>query len=556
MRRVLIAAVALATLSGCGNLLERARDAEADGAYGDAESLYERAAYDAKLAKTAKPELATFLVAQGERAEKSQPEQAEDYYSRALRVQPGHDGALTHWVRMLRRGGRTQEAVELIDTAEAQGTCAACKRLRLVLLLEQGDKAMADKNWDEAIEFYSQAQQRRRQAAPEMAIALAHLQAGRNKDALKSLMGSVSLVEQDPAMHETFVGIRRQLVASGLATDDLETADNAARVSLPGESGAARFEMELEVADHVRKKGNRDNALQRYLAILGNEDLGVTAEQRTKVEQRLLTAYRRQIATALQEGRADEADAEIQKALELRPDDMDLRLQRLLAVAPKIGAEVALAGLDKLSENPKGAKKVKAALLSLRAQERLDAGDLEGAKIFVGQAEELDPELPEVHLATAEIVEQVPPEDLSRNDLRALRRSIVAYDGNVRRYAESLGELDLARAQLRAVGAGYVYYTPWFKPRADALDAKIRKVYPYAVEYRTEPEPLLLFENPGQASIVLDLYGPDGFEDAYELLPDSQQEITLPAAGLLRMSVDGESLTFFAESYAKVTIRL
>jgi tetratricopeptide (TPR) repeat protein len=553
MRRVAIAAFVLVTLAGCGSTLERARKAEAEGAYGEAQDLYERAAYDPKNGATAKPEFAAFLVGQGERVEKSDPDRAAEYYSRALQVQPGHDGALTHWVRMLRRSGRTQEAVDVIDKAAAQGPCGSCKRLRLVLLLEQGDKAMAEAKWDDAIAFYSKAQESRKQAAPEMAIALAHLQAGRNAEALTRLEGSIALIEQDPAMQETFVRIRRELVTIGLLKNNLEIADEASRVKLPGESDEVGVDMALEIADHVRTQGDSNAAMERYSAIL---DMNLTAEQRTAAQSRVMTAYRSRIALALKDGRAEEADQVIQKALELRPEDMQLRLQRLLAVARKIGSEVALSGLEKLSEDPKGAAKVKAALLALRAQERLDAGDIDGAKTFAAQAEELDPELPEVHLALAEIALQVPPEDLSRNDMRALRRSLVGYAGNVRRYAESLGELDLARAQLKAVPAGYSFYTPWFKPRADALETKIREVYPYKVEYRAEPEPQLVFENPRTDSIALDLYGPDGFEDAYELLPDTQQEITLPAAGLLRLAIDGENLTFFAESYAKVTVRL
>lgn len=555
-----VSLVGLLFATACATTLERARTAKARGDAESALSLYRDALDDPEQAAQARQELASLHVDEARALEKNDPARAEALYRDALDIAPAHDHALTGLVRLLRRAGRVDDASAAIEAAEASGECPACHRLEVVVLLERGDRAMAAKSWDTAIARYGEALALRRQPAPALAIVRAQLAAGRREGAADALAQVLPLMATaDASVTRTFFDTRAAIVDAALAADEISLAERAVQTRLADEPGNPAIALELRVVARISDKGNFDDAMSRYEAILERDASApaLTAAQRSDVAARLADLYAARATTALAEGKAQDAEADLDRALELAPDDWEIRLQRVLAVASRSGAPAALEGLQRLPPGTPGIPQVHAILESQLAIELAAAGRLDDAREALTRGEKIHPDMPEVHVASAQLLALTPSDDLDKKDVRALSKgALVPYDGEVFRFAEALGELDWARAAVKGRAADYPFRAPWFSAAAQALEDRVRKVYPYAVEFSPDPEPRLRLRNSGDAAISLELDGPSDYHDAVEIDAGHEHAVTLPDSGILRLRIDGKKRTFYAEPYATVTITL
>jgi tetratricopeptide (TPR) repeat protein len=550
----------LVLASGCATTLERARTAKSRGDADEAKALYRSATSDPEQAAQARQELASLHVEEARAVEKTDAAAAEALYRDALDVAPAHDHALTGLVRLLRRAGRVDDASAAIEAAEAAGDCPACHRLEVVVLLERGDRAMASKAWDTAIARYGEALAMRRQPEPALAIARAHLLAGRREGAAEALGNALPLMTTaDESATRDFFDTRAALVDAALAAEEIALADRARQIQLADEPGNPAVALELKIAVRVSDKGSREDAMARYDAILERHASAavLTEAQASDVSARLADLHAARATEHLAAGKADAAEADLDRALELRPDDWEVKLQRVLVVATRSGAPAALEALTKLPPGTPGIPQVQAILESQHAIELVAAGRLDEARESLARGEKIHPDMPEVHLASAQLLSFTAPDDLGKKDLRALSKGgVVDYGGEVFRYAEALGELDWARAAVKGRAADYPFQAPWFSAAATALEDRVRKAYPFAVEFSPDPEPHLQLHNERDTAIEVELDGPGGYRDAIEIDPGHKHGVTLPESGVLRLRVDGKRRTYYAEPYATVTLDL
>jgi tetratricopeptide (TPR) repeat protein len=543
-------------LPGCASTLDKARVARDEGALDDARGLYERAMKDAQTAPVARQELATMLSEHASRIEESDPEAAAAEYAHALQLDPVNAMALTGTVRLLRGKGELERAEDVLRTAAATGPCGTCNRLSVVILLERADRELRNENWDGAIELYTKAQTLRSQAEPAVSIVNAHVMAGRGDDAVAALQEAQPLMLQaDAVTVGEFVRLRQSIVKQALERDEIELADRARAVHLANEPVAQRIELALAVARHLAAEDRMDEALARYEALVDDEaEPPVPDAVRSDVLTRIVNIHANRATGHLHEGRGDDADAALVKALELRPDDWALKLQRILAVCPKTGAQAALAALDQVPKDVVGLADTRAILLSQRALELAEAGDLAAAEESLTRAQELRGDLPEVHLAAAQILSQQPLE-LDARERKALRGSMsfVRYEAEPRRYAEALAELHWARTASERRSRNSLFVAPWLGEKMHALAARLRTAYPYDVEFRSEPEPRLVLKNTSAAYLEVSLRGIDDGRDL-GLPPDGEESLTLADSGLLTLQIGKRKRVFFAEPYTVVTL--
>ena len=556
----LLLVTALGWAPGCATTLDKAQQAHQDGALDDAQVLYEKAAGKADTQDEATVGLAELFVLRGKRVDKAAPAKAEAHYREALALVPAHEAALTSLVRLLRREGELSRAREAIVQAEATGNCGGCKRLTLVIVLDGADQAFAAGDCAAARTLYETAQAQRAQPGVAVAIAATHLEVAAMADAETALLAAVPLMlAADVSTRDRFVAIRVVLLSAAIKAADFPRADQLVAMVLPKEPSAEKTERSLRIAHAVFEGGDAPAALERYatlLAIEGDEALSQTLQ--TSVTDRMATIYAGRGTTELHAGRATEAQAELELAIALRPTDWLLKLQRILALSSRTGATPALASLKKVPAKTPGLAHTRAILLSLEVRELVSRGELELAAASLAKAQRAHPDLPEVHLAAAYVLARTPTDELEARDRKALlgRKSLVTYDGEVFRYAEALAELSWVRSEMDDRKPDYPFTAAWLASSSDALRSSLASVYPYAVEFQPEPEPLVLLHNRGGGFIEVSVSGPDGFSDELGIPPGDTREVVPPDSGLLKLRVGRAKRVYYAEGYAKVIVDL
>ena len=551
--------LAIMLSAGCATSLQKARDAAEQGYYSDAVHYYEEAIAEEKTAARARVELADLIAAKARRREKGKPKEAEKLYFEALEVLPAHDPSLSGLVRMYRRENRLADASTLLDEAEATGKCAACKRLGVVIWLERGDAQMKAENYDAARDYYAAALKMRPQPAAGLAIVRVELGAQRVPEAITALEAVVPLMAgADASALGSFAKVRQRLLVATLARDEVKNADRVAGIVIGNEGGKDPVAMRMQIAAHLQEKGEVEQARTRYEGLLaGSEDAPEPTEtQRAEISKRLIKQYRARATDFLAQGKPDEADAAILRAIDLGADDWEIKLQRVLSVAVKTGARPALASLDKVPGNTPGVVQVRAILQSLRVQELLAEGDLEGAREQLAEAQQTHPGMPEVHLAGAQVLAQSDVEDLSKRQVSELRKTGLGYEGEVKRYAEALGEIEWARGAASERKRDYPYRAPWFATAAKKLEDEIHRTYHHAVAFREDPNTVVLFKNNRLEELTITIKGPEDFADEIAIIAGGKREVTIPEPGFVLMRVGRQKRSFVAEPYTRVTIDL
>lgn len=552
-----LAAITLAvSIAGCATALDRAKSAHTAKAYDEAEAYYAEARDNDKLAQGAKVGLTLMYAERAGDLEQSDLKAAERDYQRALELNPVHDIALTGYVRLLRRQGRLPDASKLLREAAAKGDCETCARLGIVVLIERGRAEAEDKLWDLAIVHYAMAQEIR--ATPDVALAIVHAHFSKPDlaAAASEIEAAAAAIDAaDTAWTESYGAMRASLLDAALSAKNLEIADRMIALPLPGVGPEVLAGLALGVADHVAKSDTRA-ALPRYEALLTPESALPDADK-TATRTKVARIYANLGTEKLQAGSASEADAAFSKAIEADPNDWSVKLQRIVAISSRTGARPALQSLEQVPKSTLGLDHTRAILLSLRVRELVSAGDLLNARIQLDGAQKANPNLPEVHLAAATLLAKTPVEGLNRKQRKAAlgSKSLVEYDRQVLRYGEALAELQWIAAD-KAAGNKSLFRAPWLEPAVRDLEDRLKRVYPYEVEFRTAAEPVVVFHNTSSGFIEFSLRGPEGGRDEIGLAADSKRTINFPEAGLVQFSIGRSKRFFVAESYAQITLTL
>jgi tetratricopeptide (TPR) repeat protein len=547
--------VLLVAVAACATSLDKARTARRAGDFTVAESRYREAAEDPKQKGTALGELATMHA---ERAEKTQDTaQAEALFRRALELDPTHDRALTGLIRAMRRTGRLDEAEALLKSTRAAQPCEACNRLEVVVLLELGERELKAEKWEAALARFQAAQAMRPQSSAAVAIANAYARAGKYGEAADALEAArAAMKDADASLRSSYFDVRVYVVAAALDKNDLALADRTRSLSLPAEPPAKQLAGGLLVADHVFAKGDTKAAAERYVALLEIPDLDEASKE--KLVDKAVKIHANEATAQLHAGNGEAADAALARAIELRPDDWVLKLQRVLALSGRSGAGKGLDSLAAVPTGTVGLPSTRAILLSLRVEEQLRAGDLTGAKASLAAAQKAEPDLPEVHLATARVLARTAVLDLDKREVKALRGkgALVRYSGDVLLYGEALSDIDFVKAELQKRRKTTLFTAPWIAKATDDLENQLFGAYPHTVKFREQAEPLVVLFNGGDRTIDVTITGPDEYRDRAVIAPDDLHELQPPRAGVLHLKVGRSKRVFFAEPFIEVTLKL
>jgi|GEM_PF-2134165 len=547
-------------LGGCATTLDKARDARQLGEYDEARSLYEEAMAEPEMEATAREELAQMFVDRAEAAEATSKQEAEREYRQALTVDGVYAPALTGLVRLLREEGRVKDARLAIDGARKSGDCPTCNRLELVVILEEADAAAKAGRWKDALTGYTDAQQVRPQPAVALSIVQAHLALNAHAEAVAELQRSVPLmVEADASATQNFVALRLQLFNHALSQNDVPMADQVRALELANEAQPPLFALELQVADHLLEKVDGELALARYESMLGRKGGdALTAEQVDTVKTRVARIYANRGTALLNDGKSNNADWAFKKAIEIRPDDWSLKLQRVIAISESVGSKKASESLRGVPEGTYGLETTQGIVAALRVRELVEMGEMDAARTALAEVQSKYGDVPEGHLVAAMVLAKTPVEGLSRKERKAAlgSKSLVMYPGDqINRYAEAKAELAWVKMAMAASDKDKLFIAPWLGSELARLDRELAVAFPPEVEFRADPEPVIVLHNGGSGYVDVVVTGED-LEQEFGIPTGDRSEFVAPVPGLLRLRINGEKRVFVAEPYAKVTIRL
>jgi tetratricopeptide (TPR) repeat protein len=547
-------------LAGCATTLDQARVAWSDGAgdFDEAERLYLQASEDPSVGDIAREELVEIYLGVGKEQTRKNPQGAQRYFAKALELAPESAAARTGLIRTHRDLGELDQGIEVASDPRAKA-CGECRRLEAILLVRRGDAAMAAGDFAAAERDYGRAHE----ILPDSAVALAVVRvrlANKNlREAATALHSAANLLDVEDLTGRTqYLELRRAAVMLAIEQDDLELADQIAEWAPPGVEAQVQLEIAMDLALELRKKGKPDLALERMEALIEAADEGrmrLSDAQATAVRDRVAELYGGRAAVHLTSGRVDAAKADLDRALAMRPNDTSFKLQQVLVQAGRGKLDDARAALAKL-QGAKGHQQIAAILTALEVDRLLEQGKTKPAADALERAKSLGADLPEVHVATAQMLVHTAP-DLRRADLVELqRKGLISYPGGrVTRVAEALSELDWARQQIRGLGPAYAYRGPGTKERIDALEKQIRAFYSYDVRFHGDPTTVLVLRNGGSAPLRVSLRAGSFATDA-SLEPGGSKEVTIANPGLVSVAHGGTDAVFLAEPYTQVDLTL
>jgi tetratricopeptide (TPR) repeat protein len=549
--------------TGCSSKVDEARLAYADGEgdLDEAERLYREAMKDAGWEELARDELFDMFMIEAEKAaEAGKHKRAEEAYRKAVELKPEDNEALTGLIEALQDLMRFDEALAEARKGAEVG-CRNCRRLMAVLLIRRADQQMQAGNWADAEQDYVDAYAVLPDAAVALGIVRARYANKKVEGAGKALMDASDLIgATDLQARQQFLELRRAVVLMALESDNVPLADELLDRAPPGVGPETQLGLAMEVAMALRKQGKPDVALSRMMALVdaaAQGKLRITDEQIAQLRDKVATLYAARAAKSLTEGDAAAADKDLAKALEIKPKDPGLALQKVLITAGKGNLTKAQSELSRLSASAKGHGQVKAILAAMRAYELIDEGKYKDARKELQRAEASANDLPEVHIATAQLLAETPVSGLSQSELSEVRKKgLVPYpDGKVNRVGEALSELDWSRQQIRGLGVTYPYRAPGTTARIDKLESSIKKYFPYTVKFQRDPTTVLILSNPGSATLEVELSGAENADSA-EIPAGGKVKMTVEKPGFLRLSYRGTSAALVAEPYTEMELKL
>jgi tetratricopeptide (TPR) repeat protein len=547
-------------LAGCATTLDQARTAWSDGSgdFDEAERLYLQAAEDAALGDIAREELLEIYLALAKEHVRKNPAGARGYYKKAVELAPESAAARTGLIRIHRDLEEIDQAIAVASDPRARG-CGECRRLEAILLVRRGDAAMANGDLAAAESDYGRAFEILQDAAVALAVVRVRLANKHLRDAATALQSAANHLDvEDLTGRAQYLELRRAALKLAVEEGEFELADQMVAWAPPGVEPEEQLRVALELAMELGKKGEADQALDRMEALVAAADAGslrLSEEERASVHGRLAELYAARAAVRLTRGEHDAAKADLDKALQKRPGDPSFKLQQVLVLAGRGKLDEAHASLAKLG-NAKGHKEITAILTALEVDRLLTQGKVKAAGDALTRARALGGDLPEVHVAMAQMLVQTEP-DLRRAELGNLSdKGLISYPGGrVTRAGEALGELDWARQQIRGLGPAYPWRGPGTQERIDALEKQIRAFYPYEVRFHDASSTVLVVHNGRSAPLEVSLRSGSFSADA-SLEPGASKEVTIPKPGVVSVRHGGTDAVFLAEPYTRVELAL
>src|SRR5690606_33944481 len=343
-------------------------------------------------------------------------------------------------------------------------------------LISRGDARIQAQDWAGAEADYSEAMA----ILPDTAVALALVRARLGQEnlggAAEALQQAADLISAaDSRSRQYFLELRRHIVLTAVAAGDVATADRLLDLAPPGVTGDEQLGLAVEVAMEFRKKGEPDAALQRMGALVDAAESGaipLTDQRKAELRVQVATLHAARAALRLTRGELDGAEKDLERALALNPRDPALQLQKVLILAGRGKFDEAKAALRGIGIGTQGHAEVEAVLLALEVDRLLAAGKTRDARAVLDRAQAQAPDLPEVHVAMAQMLAVTPVDDLSRSEVAEVAKNgLVAYpEGKIVRVGEALSELDWSKQQLTGLGATYPYRGPDTRQRIETLE--------------------------------------------------------------------------------------
>jgi tetratricopeptide (TPR) repeat protein len=546
---------------GCSSALDKARVAWSDGEgdFEEAEPLYEEAISEPKTRKEATEELVAIYTQLG-RENKDRFKVADEYFAKALELDPENEDALVGRARIMMARGMPEQAFALVEKG-SKGSCRGCSRLLTVLLISRADAYYNAQQWAEAENDYSRAMQIIPNAAVALNIVRCKLARKAHEEAADALAPAADLIGvADVDQRKQFLELRRVTVLAVLAEEKPERADRLLDLAPSGVGAEEQLDLAVEVAYELKKRGKADIAIDRLETLVAHAEQGklkVAPERLADLRERVAMLYIASSATHLSKGDLDAADQSLTRALELRPGDPSLQLQRVLTIAGKGKLAEAEAALDKIDSKTGGHAQVVAILRTVRVHENIAAGKIDAAKAELDKAKAKAADMPEVHVATAELLSVTEVTSLKKKDLATVRATgLIKYpDGKITRLAEALSELDWSRQSITGLGTAYPYRGPGTEQRIEALTKKISAVYPYKVKFNAAPQTVLVVKNDGAAALNA-TFQCGSWDAEAKLAPQTSSRLTIPKPGLCTIAYGGKTATMVAEPYTEVELPL
>ncbi len=554
-----LALISLVGATGCATYIDKAREAKDGGEYSKAETLYlqsmekDKDELDRDLARE---ELVMMKVELAKNTAKSDPTKAEAIYREALELDKSDEEAQDGLARVLASIGRTDEAIQILGGEAGFGKCDLCERYLAVLLKKRGQLYESKGKHEAALGDYRRAFQLLADPSTAFAIARTLSALDRHEEAAKAIEEAVPTIRpEDRQAQADFIKVRDDAVMRAIAAGDLPLVDRYMAMFPPGSGGEPWYSLQLRVGRELWVRQDSAGAIARLEPLLGDEHAQTLPEPlRKEMVVFLDQLYTQKGVALLAKGDADAADKALTRAGELAPEDQTLKLLRALAFAGRGDLEVAGKIVDGIPAKTRGHSEVSAILDSLRVFERLDVGDITGAKEVLARAQATSPDMPEVHVAAAAILALTPVEGLSRKEVKTLRRSSPAnYSAGIFRYGEALSEIVWAREQTKNLGGTYLFRGPGSAARMDALERSIRESYPFGVTFNPDPTTLMTLRRKG-GDVEVEIEG-GGVEESVSV-SSSTPPVKLTEPGLVMVTYGREKVAILAESYTGIQVEL
>lgn len=558
---VLLAPLSVAMQSGCGNKLDRARTAWADGEgdFDEAEELYREAMQKPKTKEEAKKELAAIYSQKG-RQNKNRPKEADKYFTLALELDPQSEEALEGHARALIARGMPDKALAFVESGAARGNCKPCTRVLAGLLIDRGDASYRANQFQQAESDYVRAAEILPNAHVALGIARARLAMGKTAESYEALKTATDLIGvQDLGSRQQFLELRKFAVMAALTEEKPDVADKLLDLVPDGVGAEEQVDLAIEVAIEMRKRNKPELAVDRLETLIAHANEGKlkVGEARIKDLRALLTGmYIARSSSRLSKGDLAGADADLVEALTLRPGEPTLMLMRVLVLVGKKENKEAENALSKIDPKTDGYGKVLAMLSANKVHELIAAGKVDAARSELERAKAKAPNLPEVHVATAAILALTEVEGIKKKEAAALKKTaLVKYDGKVTRMGEALSELDWSRQSIAAASPDDPFRGPGTEQRIEEISKAIATKYPFKVKFNASSKPIFVLRNDGTAQITAKLKCGWTASTA-KLAPQQTSKVTLARPGYCDIEYGGKVATMLAEPYTEVELSL
>lgn len=541
--------------AGCASALERARVARDARDYPKAEQYYRTALTgDPEDRPKAAKELAGLKVTLAHAKLKTgDAVEAEKLFREATVLDPRDDKAVDGLGRAEHAQGKLDDAIATLSSED----CALCRRFLSVLLLERAGKREAAKDVPAARDDYQKAQALVPDVATALTIARLYEGEGDAEATLKAVEAALPLIrEDDGASQAIFRALREKGVLAAVPRGDVAMIDRWLNLFPPGAGGDEWYTLQLRVTQQLYREKQVDLALARARYLLSAKYAStLPAHRKADFERFLADVYRLLGVKFLREGKIIEADDNFRQAMEFAPEDNKIKLLRALAIAGMKDLGKAQQVLAALPKDTKGYNEVTAILESMQVHDKLAEDDLAGAKEALARAQAASSELPEVHVAMAEMLFVSPVENLAKKALKDVKKlGLVKYPNDeVNRYGEALSELAWAREQAKNLGESYLFRGPGIDGRMDAIERQIRGFYPFPVEFNADSTTILKLRGAGIEVLVK---GPGGFEETVSVPAGGSSEVTVREPGVVTLRVGKRTMVLVTEPYTKLTVEL